>query len=279
MPTTVPFVKMHGAGNDFVMLDLRKMKLPQLKKKAAFLLDRRFGIGGDQIITIEPSKKADYRMRIFNADGSEVEMCGNGIRCFAKYLWDRKEKIIRKTGGLAVETLAGIIRPKMIDDNRVQVDMGEPILDGRAVPTTLDGQVVDRAVKIAGAEYRITAVSMGNPHAVIFTDDVDGTPLEKVGPPIETATDLFPKRINVEFVEVMSKSKVKARVWERGSGITLACGTGACAVAVASALNGKTGRKVAVHLPGGRLDIEWTKENRVLMTGPAAEVFAGTITL
>ncbi len=279
MATKVPFVKMHGIGNDFVMLDLRAMKLPQLKRKASFLLDRRFGIGGDQIITIEPSKKADYKMRIFNADGTEVEMCGNGIRCFAKFLWDRKEKIIRKTGQLSVETLAGIIRPRMISDDKVQVDMGEPILDGKSVPTSFTGEAVNKAVKIDGKNYRITAVSMGNPHAIIFTDNVDGVPLEVVGPTIERDTKLFPNKINVEFVEVVSKSKVKARVWERGSGITLACGTGACAVAVASALNGKTGRNVAVQLPGGRLDIEWTKDNRVLMTGPAAESFAGTITL
>jgi diaminopimelate epimerase len=277
--TELPFVKMHGLGNDFVMLDLRRRKAPQLKRKAAFLLDRRFGVGGDQIITVETSAKADFKMRIFNADGSEVEMCGNGIRCFAKYLWDRKEAKIRKKGFVTVETLAGIIRPEMVSDTLVKVDMGEPVLDGRAIPTAFDGPVVDTGVTVDGQRYRITAVSMGNPHAVIFTDDVAAVELEKRGAALENATHLFPNRINVEFVEVVGKGHVKVRVWERGSGVTLACGTGACAVAVAAALNEKTGRKVKVDLPGGRLLIEWTKEGRVMMTGPATHVYAGTITL
>jgi diaminopimelate epimerase len=277
--TELPFVKMHGLGNDFVMLDLRRRKAPQLKRKAAFLLDRRFGVGGDQIITVETSAKADFKMRIFNADGSEVEMCGNGIRCFAKYLWDRKEAKIRKKGFVTVETLAGIIRPEMVSDTLVKVDMGEPVLDGRAIPTAFDGPVVDTGVTVDGQRYRITAVSMGNPHAVIFTDDVAAIELEKRGAALENATHLFPNRINVEFVEVVGKGHVKVRVWERGSGVTLACGTGACAVAVAAALNEKTGRKVKVDLPGGRLLIEWTKEGRVMMTGPATHVYAGTITL
>ncbi|MBI4666345.1 MAG: diaminopimelate epimerase [Nitrospinae bacterium] len=268
------FTKMHGLGNDFVMIDLRKRKMPGLAKKAKLICDRRFGVGCDQLITIEPSKKADYKMRIFNADGSEVEMCGNGIRCFAKYLWDRKDPKIRKKKSLAVETLAGIIRPEMVGDRLVRVDMGEPILDGPAIPTRFEGQVVDRPFTAGGRDYRITTVSMGNPHCVIFTDSVDNVALEQEGPVLENHPD-FPKRINVEFVEVVGKDHVKVRVWERGSGVTLACGTGACAVGVASALNGKTGRKVKVDLPGGQLKIEWGKDNRVLMTGPATEVFRG----
>jgi len=272
----IKFVKMHGLGNDFVMIDSRKKPTPGLAKKAAAICDRRFGVGCDQLIEILPSKKADWRMRIFNADGGEVEMCGNGIRAFAKYLWDRKDRKIHSKGWISVETLAGIIKPVMRKKGMVEVDMGEPILDGRQIPTTFDGPVKDAPLVAGGVEYRITAVSMGNPHCVIFTDDVDKVELEKVGPLIERH-EAFPRRINVEFVQVTGKGRVKARVWERGSGITLACGTGACAVAVASALHGKTGRKTQVDLPGGSLVIEWTKENRVLMTGPATEVFSGVM--
>ena len=273
----IEFTKMHGLGNDFVMIDCRKKKIPSLAKKAKKICDRRFGVGCDQIIVILSSKKADYRMRIFNADGSEVEMCGNGIRCFAKYLWDRKEKIIRRKKYLDVETLTGIIRPGIVKGGQVEVDMGEPLLDGRSVPTAFDGEVIDRQVSVNRKKYRITAVSMGNPHVVIFTDDVAKVDLASVGPSIENDTKKFPNRINVEFVEVINRSRVKARVWERGSGVTLACGTGACAVAVASSLNGKTGRRVKVDLPGGSLAIDWRKDNRVYMTGPATEVYTGVI--
>ena len=273
----IKFTKMHGLGNDFVMLDCRKQKIDGLAKKTKIICDRHFGIGCDQIIVILPSKKADYRMQMFNADGSEAEMCGNGIRCFAKYLWDRKERIIRKKGAIEVETLAGIIRPKIVKGGKVEVDMGEPILDGRKVPTTFDGEVIDRQVLINRKRYRITAVSMGNPHAIIFADNVEKVDLASVGPSIENDTKKFPNRTNVEFVEVINRSRVKAIVWERGSGATLACGTGACAVAVASSLNGKTGRKVKVDLPGGSLAIDWRKDNRVYMTGPATEVYTGAI--
>ncbi|MDH5511250.1 MAG: diaminopimelate epimerase [Nitrospinota bacterium] len=270
------FVKMHGLGNDFVMIDSRRKPTQRLKKRAAAICDRRFGVGCDQLIEILPSKKADWRMRIFNADGSEVEMCGNGIRAFAKYLWDRKDRKIRSKGWINVETLAGIIKPVMKKNGMVEVDMGQPILDGRKVPTIFDGPVQGQPLLAGGHEYIITAVSMGNPHCVIFTDDVEKVDLEKVGPLIERH-QAFPNRINVEFVQVMAKNRVKARVWERGSGITLACGTGACAVGVACAINGRAGRKTRVDLPGGSLAIEWTKDNRVLMTGPATEVFSGVI--
>ncbi|MDH5757137.1 MAG: diaminopimelate epimerase [Nitrospinota bacterium] len=273
---TIKFVKMHGLGNDFVMIDSRRKPTPGLKKKAVAIADRHFGVGCDQIIELLPSKKADWRMRIFNADGGEVEMCGNGIRAFAKYLWDRKDRKIRSKGYLTVETLAGIIKPVIKKNGMVEVDMGEPVLDGRKVPTIFDGPVQDLSLKAGSDEYKITAVSMGNPHCVIFTDDVDKVELEKVGPLIERH-EAFPNRINVEFVQVISKNRVKARVWERGSGITLACGTGACAVGVAFAISGGGGRKTRVDLPGGSLEIEWTKENRVLMTGPATEVFSGVM--
>ncbi|MDH5639141.1 MAG: diaminopimelate epimerase, partial [Nitrospinota bacterium] len=259
------FVKMHGLGNDFVMIDSRRKPTVGLKKKAAAICDRRFGVGCDQLIEILPSKKADWRMRIFNADGGEVEMCGNGIRAFAKYLWDRKDRKIRSKGWINVETPAGIIKPVMKKNGMVEVDMGEPILDGRTVPTIFDGEVRGKRLMAGSKGYKITAVSMGNPHCVIFTDDVEKVDLEKVGPLIERH-EAFPNRINVEFVQVISKNRVKARVWERGSGVTLACGTGACAVGVASVINGKAGRKTRVDLPGGSLAIEWTKENRVLMT-------------
>lgn len=269
---------MHGVGNDFVMLDLRKTKFPGLAKKAKLICDRHFGVGCDEIITIEPSKKADYKMRVFNADGSEVEMCGNGIRCFAKYLWDRKESAIRKRKFLNVETRAGIIRPAIVGKDMIEVDMGEPHLDGPAIPTIFKGKVIDKTIRVGGGKFAITAVSMGNPHCVIFTDDVESVDLAALGPKIEHSSS-FPNRVNVEFAQVINRKRVKARVWERGSGITLACGTGACAVAVASAINGKTGRKTRVDLPGGALHIEWTKDNRVLMTGPATEVYSGELNL
>jgi len=272
----IKFVKMHGLGNDFVMIDSRRKPTPGLQKKAVAICDRRFGVGCDQLIEILPSRKADWRMRIFNADGSEVEMCGNGIRAFARYLWDRKDRKIRSRGWIDVETPAGIIRPVMKKNGMVEVDMGEPILDGRQVPTIFDGAVKDQPLRAGGREYMVTAVSMGNPHCIIFTDDVDAVELEKVGPLIERH-EAFPNRINVEFVQVISKNRVKARVWERGSGVTLACGTGACAVGVAGAIHGRTGRKLRVDLPGGSLAIEWTKQNRVLMTGPATEVFSGVM--
>jgi len=227
----ISFTKMHGLGNDFIVIDTRSKKIPGLAKKAKRLCDRHFGIGCDQIIVITTSKKADYGMRIFNADGSEVEMCGNGIRCYAKYLWDRKDPVIKKKGYVDVETPAGIIRPKMIKGGLVQVDMGEPVLDGQSVPTTLKGEVVNKPLKIGKKSYKVTAVSMGNPHCIIFTKNADKVDLASEGPPLETSKT-FPNGTNVEFVEVKSKTRVKAREWERGSGVTLACGTGACAVAV-----------------------------------------------
>lgn len=272
------FTKMHGLGNDFVVIDLRRKKAPGLAKKAAFLCDRRFGVGCDQIIVILPSKKADYRMVIYNADGSEVEMCGNGIRCLAKYLWDRKEPKIRRNKSLDVETLAGIIRPRIAGVGMIEVDMGEPGLECVATGAAFKGEVVSRPLKAGGKTYRVTAVSMGNPHCVVFTSNVDKIDLARTGPVLERHK-AFSNRTNVEFVEVLNSRNIKVRVWERGSGATLACGTGACAAVVASVLNKKTGRKVAAHLPGGVLKIEWAKSNRVLMTGPAKEVYSGIVNI
>lgn len=272
----IEFTKMHGLGNDFVVIDLRKKKFPALAGKAKYICDRRYGVGCDQVIAILPSKIADVRMKIFNADGSEVEMCGNGIRCVAKYLWDRENPLIRKNKSLEVETFAGVMRVTIVGKDMVEVDMGQPELGGPQIPSTFKGKVAGRPLRAGGKTYKITLVSMGNPHCVIFTRNVDKVRLEEEGPAIENHKR-FPNRVNVEFVQIESKNRVKARVWERGSGATLACGTGACAITVASALNGKTGRKVKVALPGGLLKIEWTKENKVLMTGPAVEVYTGQI--
>ena len=263
---------MHAIGNDFVLVDVREYPIEDPSGFARRACDRRFGIGADQVLILDSSEKADLRMGIFNADGSEVEMCGNGIRAFAKYVWDRG---LSDKDPLEVETLAGIIRPSR-DGEMVRVDMGEPELDGRKIPVALDGQVVDHPLKIDDREFEITCVSMGNPHAVIYVDDVKGFPVERYGPVIERH-GLFPNRINVEFVQKVSESEIRMRVWERGAGETLACGTGASASVVASIVKGLTSRSVIVHLPGGDLLIEWPEKGRVYMTGPAAEVFEGEI--
>ncbi|MDA8168701.1 MAG: diaminopimelate epimerase [Nitrospiraceae bacterium] len=270
----LPFAKMQGTGNDFVLLDGIKNNLDDLDLTATAkkLCDRRFGIGADQLLILLPSQKADFRMLIFNADGSQVQMCGNGIRCLAKYIWD---------GGLSgketleIETLAGIIKP-MRKDGQVRVDMGVPQLEGRKIPVDLDGRVIDYPLKVEDAVFPVTCVSMGNPHAVIFIEGVDGFPLAHYGPLIEN-NPLFPERTNVEFVEVLGPREIKMRVWERGSGETLACGTGASASGVASALKGLTERSVKVRLRGGGLDIDWAGDGHLYMTGPAEEVFRGEI--
>jgi len=269
----ISFTKMHGIGNDFIVIDCRKTALSsQLSALSKRLCNRRFGIGADQILLLHNSDKADFRMSIFNADGSEVEMCGNGIRCFAKYIWDRK---LSSKQALEIETPAGIIRPERAG-NLVKVDMGVPILEGRQIPVKLDGVIQEFPLKILDKKFKITCVSMGNPHAVIFVDDVAGFDVAKYGPVIENH-ELFPKRVNVEFIQVISPGTVLMRVWERGSGETLACGTGASAAAVASNLTGRSRKRVKVRLPGGDLRIELHKNGHVYMTGPAVEVFEGRI--
>ena len=269
----IPFTKMHGLGNDFIVIDCRKKKIAGLSRLMKKLSHRQFGIGFDQALVLLPSKKADFRMDIYNADGGRVEMCGNGIRCFAKYIWDRK---LSKKDVLEIETLAGIIKPKKAS-SLVQVDMGEPIFEGKDIPISLNGRVIQYPLIVEEKEFKITCVSMGNPHCVIFVDDVDNFPVAKYGPLIENHP-LFPKRTNVEFIQVINKKRIKMRVWERGSGETLACGTGACAALVAANLNGLAGRKVVIHLAGGDLKIEWSlKDNHVYMTGPATEVFTGVV--
>lgn len=268
----INFTKMHGAGNDFVLIDCRKMKMTNPSQLAKYLCHRRFGIGADQMLLLYPSKKADFKMRILNSDGSEVEMCGNGIRCLAKYIWNRG---ISKKKTLGIETAAGIIKPEK-KGSLIRVDMGEPVLDGRKIPVNLDGRIIDYPVKIEDKTFAITCVSMGNPHAVIFVKSVSDFPVTLYGPMIEKHR-LFPKKTNVEFIEVMNKSEIRMRVWERGSGETMACGTGASASAVASMLKGLTGKKTTVHLLGGDLLIEWANNNHVYMTGPAVEVYNGRI--
>lgn len=273
----IPFAKMHGIGNDFIVVDCRTNPIPDPKAFAIKYCDRRFGVGADQLLLLCPSTVGDFKMLIFNADGSEVEMCGNGIRCFAKYIWDRN---ISDKPVLNVETLAGIIRPERAGD-MVKVDMGVPILEPARIPVNLEssGPVTDHPVEALGRIFNATFVSMGNPHAVIFLDDdVTDFPVETYGPVIENHS-LFPKRINVEFVNRVSDSELVMRVWERGSGITLACGTGATATGIAAMVKNLTQKRVTVHLLGGDLVIEWADNGRAYMTGPAEEVFEGHVTI
>ncbi len=278
------FTKMQGAGNDYIYVDCFAEPMPerpdQLARRAS---DRHFGIGGDGLILICPSQQADARMRMFNADGSEAEMCGNGIRCLAKYLYDHG-RCRRKT--LAIETGRGVLSLELEVGGdgrveRVRVDMGEPILQPDRIPTTLPGDparpggaAVDVPLTVGGRTIRVTCVSMGNPHCVTFVEWLTERDVLGLGPLVETDPH-FPQRVNAEFVEVVGPGEVRMRVWERGSGETLACGTGACAVCVAGALSGRTARKVLVHLPGGDLDLHWADDNHVYLTGPAVEVFQG----
>jgi diaminopimelate epimerase len=284
------FTKMHGIGNDYVYVNAFEETLPgDIPALAMAMSDRHTGVGSDGLILIGPSETADARMRMFNADGSESEMCGNGIRCVAKYVHDHG---ICRRDTLTIETGRGVLTLKLFIENgraeKVRVDMGEPILRGRDIPTSFDlDQVVDVPcpadvidptaawVKSAGLDPRMTCVSMGNPHVTLYCRDVAAVPLESIGPVVEKAA-IFPRRINVHFVQVRSKLEVTMRTWERGSGITLACGTGASAVCVSGVLSGRTDRKILAHLPGGDLELEWsTADGHVLMTGPATEVFTG----
>lgn len=278
------FVKMHGLGNDFVILDLTNH--PELNSRdfsqiAVKLCNRNFGVGADGIILVLPSQKDDIRMRIFNADGSEAEMCGNGIRCFAKYVYERN--IVPKTE-MKVETLAGTIVSRLeIKGNgvaNITVDMGKPRLERSSIPMKgPEGKVISEELEVDGELYKITAVSMGNPHCVIFVDELEKLYLKSIGPRIETHP-AFPQKTNVEFVKVEGPDEVTMRVWERGAGETMACGTGACAVVVAGVLNNKIQRKTRVNLPGGVLLIEWSSDDgRVYMTGPATQVFEGRLTI
>ncbi len=272
------FTKMHGIGNDYVYVDCVRQKPPaDPAALARAVSDRHFGVGSDGLILICPSERADARMRMFNADGSESEMCGNGIRCVAKFVHDHG---IATKPHLKIETGRGVLALDLEVQNgkavRVRVNMGEPILESAKIPTTLPGHPpVNAALPVAGTTFDVTCVSMGNPHAVIYSEDITKVALEIIGPLLEHAPQ-FPRRTNVHFVKVHSPTEVTMRTWERGSGITLACGTGACAVCVAGVLTGRTARKLLAHLPGGDLELEWSEaDNCVYMTGPATEVFTG----
>jgi diaminopimelate epimerase len=271
------FTKMHGAGNDFVVLDGIARELPPLEPLARRLADRHFGVGFDQLLVARPSKAADFRMEIYNADGSQAEMCANGIRAFFKFLRDRG---YADADSIRVETLGGIVVPRWVGEDRVTVDMGEPVLAPAKIPTLLgegDGPVLDARLEVGGGTLRVSSISMGNPHAVIYVDDIDAAPVGELGPLVESHP-AFPNRVNVEFVELVSRDRLCQRTWERGTGETLACGSGACAVAVVSILRGVADHEVIVALPGGELSIQWEGDGTsVFMTGPAANVFTGRI--
>lgn len=271
------FTKMQGLGNDYVYVNCFEEKIETPSELAVKISDRHFGVGSDGLIMINPSEKADFEMEMYNADGSRGEMCGNGIRCVGKYVYDYG--LTDKTE-ISVETLGGIKYLSLnVEDGKVRsvrVDMGSPVLRPADIPVRCDGErAVDVPVTVDGTEYRMTCVSMGNPHAVVFVDDVKRFPLETVGPKFENH-EVFPNRVNTEFVRVIDRKTAEMRVWERGSGETLACGTGACAVAVACALNGLGEDEMTVKLLGGDLLIQWDRENdKVYMTGPAETVFDG----
>jgi len=271
------FTKMHGIGNDYVYVDCTSgLHLDDPPAIARAVSDRHTGIGSDGLILIRPATGADATMEMYNADGSRAEMCGNGIRCVAKYIVDRgiaagPELLIATDGG--VKTLH--CRSENGRVTAVRVDMGKPAFAPGEIPIRIDGErIVDHPIEIGGVTYRITCVSMGNPHAVVFVDDLDAIDLASVGPLFERAA-CFPERVNTHFVRVDNRGHVTMKTWERGSGATRACGTGACAVGVASALTGRTDRRIVASLPGGDLEIDWTPDDHVHMTGPAVEVFSG----
>ena len=263
------FTKMHGCGNDYIYVDGSKEKIEDRSELAQVLSDRHFGIGGDGVIFINPSDNADFEMEMYNADGSRGRMCGNGIRCVAKFVFDKgltdKNPLTIESFG-SVKTLYLTVEEGEV--KKVRVDMGEPVPDEN---------LIDALVDVKGKTVNITSVSMGNPHAVIYVDDPDNMDLERIGPEYEHLS-IFPEGVNTEFIKVIDRNTIKMRVWERGSGETLACGTGACASVVASVINKYTDRRVRVRLRGGDLDIEWNEEdNHVYMTGPAETVFEGEI--
>jgi diaminopimelate epimerase len=275
--TKIPFAKMHGAGNDLVIVDcLAGDPVSDWAAFAKFALDRRFGIGGDQLLLVRPSREADFAMAIRNADGSTAEMCANGIRAFAKYVRDkgltRKERI-------TVETLAGVVTPRFAGGDQIEVEMTRPVFEPEKIPTKLAGKapLVDVPLEVDGERLIVTTLSMGNPHCVVFVDDPEDFPVTRLGPRIEHHP-LFPERVNVEFVGVVSRELLVQRTWERGSGETLACGSGACATGVAAVLSGRASRDVTIRLRGGSLRIRWPADDGpVHMTGPAAHVFDGEL--
>lgn len=272
------FTKMHGLGNDFVVLDLISQRFNLTEKHIRKLADRHLGIGCDQILVVEAPRQpdVDFRYRIFNGDGGEVEQCGNGARCFAKFVIDQR---LTGKNKIRVETSSGIIELSITDDQQVLVNMGKPVLVPTDIPFIADTQAVSYSLEVAGEHYTIGALSMGNPHAVMVVDDIDSAPVEMLGPVIESHPR-FPQRVNVGFMQVVSRRKIKLRVYERGAGETKACGTGACAAVVSGQLRGLLEQRVTVNLPGGSLSIEWRGEGHpVMMTGPATTVYEGQIQL
>jgi len=271
------FSKWHGLGNDFVIVNGLTEKIDNYPQMAVEVCNRNLGVGADGLVVVLPSKVADFEMRIFNSDGSEAEMCGNVTRCIARYVYDNQ--LTDKTK-ITLETKAGIIKPELIFIDgmlsTIRVDMGEPRLKRSEIPMNGNGneEVIHELLVIGQSDYHITCVSMGNPHCIIFVDDIETTNLSVIGPLIET-NPIFPRKINVEFAQVINKQKLRMRVWERGAGITMACGTGACATLVAAVLNGVTDRQVMLELDGGELLIEWGLDNHIYMSGPAVEVFRG----
>ncbi len=280
MSDWIEFTKMHGAGNDFVVLDATTQELPPLEAFSRRICDRHLGIGADQVLVVRApvdEATADFRMDIYNMDGSQVEMCANGIRAFFKYLRDRGRT---QSEEIRVETLSGVVRPRWEGPDRIRVDMGRPILEPSKIPTTLgagDGPVLDSPLSVLGETWHVSSISMGNPHAVIEVDDVDTAPVAQLGSAIENHA-AFPNRVNVEFIQIRSRNRIAQRTWERGTGETLACGSGACAVAVTAMLRDRVDRQVVIELRGGELEIQWQNDDApVLMVGPASEVFSGRI--
>jgi diaminopimelate epimerase len=271
------FSKWHGLGNDFVIVNGLEEKIENYNEMAIEVCDRHFGIGADGLVVVLPSTIADFQMRIFNSDGSEAEMCGNVTRCIARYVFEHELTDKKK---ITLETKAGIIKPELvfIEDklSTIRVDMGEPRLTRAEIPMlgNANEQVISEMLIVGGNEYQITCASMGNPHCIIFVDDITKIDLSLNGPKIETHP-AFPKKTNVEFVQVLNKQRLRMRVWERGAGITMACGTGTCATLVAAVLNNKTDRQATIEVDGGELFIEWGSNNHVYMSGPAVEVFSG----
>lgn len=272
------FSKMHGLGNDFVVLDLITQRFNLQERHIRKLADRRFGVGCDQVLVVEAPTQpdVDFRYRIFNGDGTEVEQCGNGARCFAKFVQDKK---LTGKNKIRVETNTGIIELSITEDRQVLVNMGKPILNPGDIPFEADARAVSYTLEVAGQPYEIAAVSMGNPHAVMLVDDVQTADVATLGPAIESHPR-FPRRVNAGFMQLLNRKAIKLRVYERGAGETLACGTGACAAVVTGQLRGLLDQRVTVTLPGGSLSIEWRGEGHpVMMTGPASNVFEGQISI
>ena len=272
------FTKMHGLGNDFVVIDATRTPVELTPARVRAISDRHFGVGCDQLLVVEPASRpdVDFRYRIFNCDGTEVEQCGNGARCFARYVLDKRLTVKRQ---LRVETKGGIIELDIRNDGQIGVNMGPPRLQPAEIPFVADAQALSYDVEVDGQLVALAAVSMGNPHAVLRVDDVDSAPVHSLGPKLEHHPR-FPKRVNVGFIQVLDRQHAKLRVWERGAGETQACGTGACAAAVAAISQGWMDSPVQIELPGGRLSIEWAGPGQpVMMTGPAMRVYEGQVRL